>query len=264
MKTVLTANPPKNFNVENYINWIVTHTEPKAIKLEEIISASEADEEIQAVKKAIQTGEWSEITMLYKNFESEFCFAGEILLRSTRIVIPIILRERALMAAHEGHPGMSTMKSRLRSKVWWPKIDQNTEMFVKQCKGCTLMGAPSAPEPMKRTELPSKPWQDIAIDFCGPLPSGHNLFVIVDYYSRFVEVEVMTKIDSTKAIKALDKIFARFGFPMSITADNGRQFVSHEFQQYCNTNNIELISTTPYWPQQNGEVERPEKTCKIE
>lgn len=109
------------------------------------------------------------------------------------------------------------------------------------------MGAPAAPEPLKRTELPSQPWQDLAIDFCGPLPSGHNLFVIVDYYSRFIEVEVMTKIDSAKAIKVLDTIFARFGFPMSITADNGRQFISQEFQQYCDTNNIELVSTIPYF-----------------
>lgn len=122
------------------------------------------------------------------------------------------------------------------------------------------MGAPAAPEPLKRTELPSQPWQDLAIDFCGPLPSGHNLFVIVDYYSRFIEVEVMTKIDSAKAIKVLDTIFARFGFPMSITADNGRQFISQEFQQYCDTNNIELVSTIPYWPQQNGEVERQNRS----
>lgn len=258
--TVTTTPSETSLNVEHYINWIVTHSEPKAIKLEEIIAASIVDDEIKAVKKAIHTGEWSEQAKLYKNFEPELCFAGEILLRSTRIVIPKSLQERALQAAHEGHPGMTIMKGRLRSKVWWPKIDQNTEQFVKQCKGCTLMGAPAAPEPLKRTELPSQPWQDLAIDFCGPLPSGHNLFVIVDYYSRFIEVEVMTKIDSAKAIKVLDTIFARFGFPMSITADNGRQFISQEFQQYCDTNNIELVSTIPYWPQQNGEVERQNRS----
>lgn len=98
------------------------------------------------------------------------------------------------------------------------------------------------------------------MDLCGPLPTGHNLLVIVDYYSRFIEVEIMTKIDSAEIIKRLEVIFARFGFPLSITADNGRQFISEEFKQYCDVNNTKLISTTPYWPQQNGQVERQNRS----
>lgn len=47
---------------------------------------------------------------------------------------------------------------------------------------------------------------------------------------------------------------------MSITADNGTQLVSAEFKKFCDENNIILISTTPYWPQQNGEVERQNRS----
>lgn len=148
------------------------------------------------------------------------------------------------------------MKRRWRAKVWWPKIDQHAEYVVKNCRGCMLVSAPNAPEPLRRKELPSAAWQHLAIDFLGPLPSGHNLFVIVDYYSRFVEIEIMKKIDSTETIKRLQSIFVRFGLPISITADNGRQLISDEFRTYCTINNIELISTIPYWPQQNGEIER--------
>lgn len=203
---------------------------------------------------------WSDSISAFKTIEEELCFSNNILLRGTRIVLPESLRNKAIELGHEGHPGMTKMKQRLRAKVWWPKMDTQIEKFVKQCKGCTLVGAPNAPEPLKMTELPSKPWQHIAIDFCGPLPSGHHLFVIVDYYSRFTEVELMDKIDSARAIAKLKIIFARFGFPLSITADNGRQFVSQEFKDFCETNNIKLISTTPYWPQQNGEVERQNRS----
>lgn len=70
----------------------------------------------------------------------------------------------------------------------------------------------------------------------------------------------MRKIDSTETIKRLSVIFARFGNPVSITADNGRQLVSEEFKNFCNENNILLISTIPCWPQENGEVERQNRS----
>lgn len=64
-----------------------------------------------------------------------------------------------------------------------------------------------------------------------------------------------------KTIKRLQSIlFVRFGLPISVTADNGRQLISDEFRAYSNTNNIELISAIPYWPQQNGEIERQNRS----
>lgn len=151
--------------------------------------------------------------------------------------------------AHEGHPGMTIMKQRLRAKVWWPKLDQQVENYVKTCKGCMMVSAPPAPEPMKRRELPSAPWQHVAIDLLGPLSSGHSLLVVVDYFSRYIEVEIMKKIDSGETIRRLTPIFARFGLPLTITADNGPQFSSDEFvfssDEFCIKNNIKLVSTTP-------------------
>ena len=66
----------------------------------------------------------------------------------------------------------------------------------------------------------------------GPLPSGHHLLVVVDYYSRYKEVDVMTKIDAKEIINYLRIIFTCFGVPMSIRHDNGPQFDSVEFRNY--------------------------------
>ena len=44
---------------------------------------------------------------------------------------------------------------------------------------------------MARTELPQGPWQDLGMDFMGPLPNGDNILVLVDYFSRYFEVEFM-------------------------------------------------------------------------
>lgn len=261
-RLVTTEKPQPCFDLgtESYVNNIVSFAAPVAIKLAEIEELSQTDEMICAVKKGLTNNIWEGKALPLKLFETELCWAGHILLRGARIVMPEKLRTRTLELAHEGHPGMSKMKQRLRGKVWWPKIDAEAEAYVKKCHGCTMVAAPSAPEPLKRTVLPSEPWQHLAIDFLGPLPSGDYLLVVVDYFSRYIEVEIMRKIDSIETIKRLRIMFARFGYPISITADNGTQLVSNEFKGFCAETNIHLNSTTPYWPQQNGEVERQNRS----
>lgn len=215
-RLVVTESPHPCFDygTEAYVNHVTVLAAPIAIKLCEIDSASKEDETITAVRNGLDNNVWSDLAKPFKVFETELCFSGNILLRGNRIVMPVCLRARTIELAHGGHPGMSKMKQRLRTKVWWPKIDIDAEKCVKQCHGCTLVGAPSAPEPLMRTELPTKPWQYIAIDYMGPLPSGHNLLVVVDYFSRFIEVEILGKTtDSRETINHLRMIFARFGFP---------------------------------------------------
>ncbi|XP_055307867.1 uncharacterized protein K02A2.6-like [Sitodiplosis mosellana] len=261
-RLVTTERPQPCFDIgaEIYVNNIAASAAPVAIKLAEIEELSQTDEIICAVKKGLTDNDWEEKAIPLKPFETELCLAGNILLRGVRIVMPEKLRQRTLELAHEGHPGMSKMKQRLRGKVWWPKIDTEVEAYVKKCHGCMMVAAPPAPEPLKRTTLPSEPWQHLAIDYLGPLPSGDYLLVIVDYFSRYKEVEIMRKIDSVETIKRLRRIFALFGYPLSITADNGTQLVSVEFKAFCNETNIHLNSTTPYWSQQNGEVERQNRS----
>ena len=118
------------------------------------------------------------------------------------------------------------------------------------------MGPRPHPEPVRSTTLPTEPWMDIAIDLCGPLPSGEQLFVAVDYYSRWPEV-VWLKDTSTKAIiKCLETIFLIHGLPVTIRSDNGPQFAAKEFEAFCDYLGILHVKGIPYWPQSNAEVER--------
>ena len=55
----------------------------------------------------------------------------QLLLRGSRMVIPQVLREYVLKLAHEGHQGIMTTKCRLRSKVWWLKVDGDAEKLCK-------------------------------------------------------------------------------------------------------------------------------------
>lgn len=141
-------------------------------------------------RENIFNNDWHNSIKKIKIIQNECCFNGDILLRGTRIVIPYNLRQRVLEAAHEGHPGIVAMKARLRTKVWWPRIDKDAEHLVKACLGCTLVSNPTSPHPMKRQALPAEPWVDVAMDFLGPLPTRDYLFILVDYYSRYKEIKV--------------------------------------------------------------------------
>jgi transposase InsO family protein len=69
-----------------------------------------------------------------------------------------------------------------------------------------------------------------------------------------------TLATANNVIKALEPIFARYGYPSSIKTDNGPQFVSEPFETYLKQNGIGHRKTTPYWPQANGEVERQNRS----
>ena len=134
-----------------------------------------------------------------------------------------------------------------------------TEKQTAACRSChayQIVGLAPPPEPVKSTELPTAPWVDLAADLMGPLPSDEYIFMVVDYYSRYVEVKVMRTVPMQKIIIALGEIFSRYGLPRSINTDNGPQFIAEEFINYLEDNDIEHRRSTPLWPQANGEVER--------
>lgn len=233
-----------------------------ALDWKEIVSASRDDTEIRHVLECLDQNNFEELPLSFRIVANELCRCDDVLLRTDRVVIPAVLRDRVLRVAHEGHIGMRMMKSHLRSAVWWPKMDAAVEEFVKKCRSCILVAAPEPPMPMVRKEMPFGPWEELAVDFLGPLPDGHTLFVVVDYYSRFIEVCEMTQTTAKETILQLSRIFSRYGVPLTLRADNGPQLntTCEEFKGFCQDMGIRLINTIPYWPQQNGEVERQNRS----
>ena len=247
--------PPVHGHDDLYVKWIAQQAVPRAMTIAEVQEESRTDPELQLLRQSISQGSWPAELKRYEIIKYELCVLGDLVLRGTRLILPSSLRKTALELAHEGHPGIVKMKHHLRSKVWWPEVDKQAEQFVRRCHGCQLVGNPDPCEPITRTELPTRPWQHLAIDFLGPVDENY-LLVAVDYYSRFVEVVVMKKITTARVIPILTEMFARHGIPISIKCDNGPQFISEAWEGFLKENGIKLQHTTPLWPQANGEIER--------
>lgn len=254
---------PFDFEDELFIREVVaTSATSVALKWEQIEEECSKDLEIIEIIEMIRNDDQESLPLPYKVIANELCVVGHVLLRVDRIIIPKNLRERVLILAHDGHPGMRMMKSHLRTNVWWPQMDQQVEKFVRKCRGCTLVAAPNPPEPLVRKGLPDQPWVDVAADFLGPLPDGQYLLVVVDYYSRFMEVSEMHSITAGDTISELAIMFSRYGLPMTLRVDNGPQLNERceEFRGFCEENGIKLVNTIPFWPAMNGEVERQNRS----
>ena len=75
---------------------------------------------------------------------------------------------------------------------------------------------------------------------------------MVDYFSRFVEVQKLNTATSSSVISHLKSMFARFGIPTVMVTDNGTQFASGEMVGFSETYGFWHISTSPHYPQANG------------
>ena len=92
--------------------------------------------------------------------------------------------------------------------------------------------------------MPKSPWLSVAVDLCGPFPTGETLLILVDYYSQFPFVQILKSTTSATIISKLFKIFLVHGLPETITRDNRRQFTSNEMESFLKINGITHNRTT--------------------
>ena len=91
---------------------------------------------------------------------------------------------------------------------------------------------------------------------------NENFLLMVDSYSKWLEVEPIKKCNSDKTINCLRKWFSCYGLPKQLVSDNGPQFISEIFKQYMNENGINHLRTAAYHQSSNGQAERYVQTVK--
>ena len=177
------------------------------------------------------------------------------------VVVPAAGRREVLTILHSGHPGMSRMKSIARGIVWWPGLDAELEEKVKACSQCQVNSKSPPQAPLHPWEWPSRPWARVHIDHAGPF-QGKLFLVLVDAYSKWLEVVPVAATSSRCTIDALRLMFATHGLPEILVSDNGSGFTSVEFRDFLKANGIRHITSAPYHPATNGLAERAVQTFK--
>ena len=79
--------------------------------------------------------------------------------------------------------------------------------------------------------------------------------MVVDYYSRYVEIAGLFSTTSSDVINDLKSIFAHHGIPESVTSDNGPQYSSDPFQVFATKYGFVHRTCSPRFLQGNEEAE---------
>ncbi|KRX70380.1 LanC-like protein 2 [Trichinella sp. T6] len=155
----------------------------------------------------------------YVTCQHEISIHNGCLLWGSRVIIPLQARHKILKELHVGHPGIVRMKALARCYVWWPKLDTEIENLVRTCELCQQSRASPPHAPVHKWESPRIPWSRIHVDLAGPI-YGKNFLIVVDAFSKWLEVRVLKNTISESVISCLRQIFSIHGLPDIIVSDN--------------------------------------------
>lgn len=192
---------------------------------------------------------------------SELSIHEGCLLWGSRVVIPKSLQAQVLAILHASHPGVEKTKMIARSHVWWPGIDNDISNNVKSCTTCQAQHRAAKPVQQTPWPFPQRPWSRLHIDFGGPF-LGHTFLVIVDAFSKWIEVFPVSSTSAEATISSLRTAFAQHGLPDLIVSDNGPAFTSAQYLEFLTRNGIRRMLVPPYHPASNGAAERVVQTVK--
>ena len=140
-------------------------------------------------------------------------------------------------------------------------MDSTLENKVRTCNHCQMHRKNPPDAPLHPWEWPSRPLERVHIHYAGPF-LGTMFLIIVDAYSKWLEVHPTRVTTSKGTIEKLRETFATHGIPTTLVCDNGSNFCSEAFEDFLTKNGIHHRKTAPYHPSSNGLAERVVQTFK--
>ena len=252
--------------IDVMVNSVMRDLPASAGKLDQIRKLTDEDSSLQNLKQIVMEG-WPESRKKipsdlypYWNIRDEITVSDGILLAGSRIIMPAALRSEMLQRLHESHLGMEKSKARVRAVMYWPNLSKDIEDSVAQCAACLKYRPANQREPMIPHDIPDTPFTKIAMDIC--TFQGAEYLVVVDYYSKYPEVARLgTHKTAGVVISHLKGMLTRHGIPEEIVSDN-MPFNSAQFRKFAQEWNITLSTSSPTYPQSNGQAERMVETVK--
>ena len=187
-----------------------------------------------------------------------------------QLLVPKAGREQLFLSYHAslfgGHLGRTRTLARLADRFYWTGMADDVKDWLSQCVACIKRKSPVGRHHPLGHIPTGHCWDRIAMDIldvCDPTPEGFRyILVIADYFSKWTEAFPMkNKCADTVADILVEKIILRFGMPLVIHSDQGREFENGLMKSLCALLGCTKTRTAPYHPESDGMIERFNRTC---
>lgn len=215
----------------------------------------------------------------HKNFVVE---NGVILIRqggSKLLCIPNLtlqgrnIREIIISEAHSllAHLGVRKTLNYLRDHVWWKEMASDVATYCETCMTCKR-SKPNNHKPyglLNPLQVPSTPWENIGIDFVGPLPESKDrnasfdtITVIIDRLTGMVHLVPSRQNYNARQVAELifAEVYRLHGLPKSIVSDRDTLFTSTFWKHLHGLIGTKLHMSSAYHPESDGSTERANRT----
>ncbi|KAB0804231.1 hypothetical protein PPYR_01201, partial [Photinus pyralis] len=228
-------------------------------------TATERDPNLQQLKNYYVKGcpksikEVPDNLKVYFKLQNEIVFEEGLLFLNFRVIVPLELRKYVLNLLHEPHFGLEKTKCRARQLVYWPGLNKDIENCITKCSVCEYYQSSNVRQPLIPHQIPNLPFNKIAADICEF--GGKSYLIVQDYFSRWLEILPLRNKTSEEVIGKFKSLFATHGIPKILICDNV-PFGSYECTKFSKEWNFEIRTSSPRYPQSNGQAERAVQTAE--
>ena len=187
-----------------------------------------------------------------------------------QLLVPKAGRQELFLAYHAsligGHLGRNRTLARLSHRFCWSGMADDVGDWLRQCTTCMKRKSPAGHHHPLGNIPTGHRWDRIAmdiLDICEPTPDGYRyILVIADYFKKWTEAfPIKDKCADIVADVLVNKIILRFGMPLVIHSDQGRELENGLMYSLCLLLGCVKTRTAPYHPESDGMVELFNHTC---
>jgi hypothetical protein len=177
------------------------------------------------------------------------------------------LRTTIIQELHDsvltGHPGKNGTIAVVSREFFWPNLQTTVKQFVRNCSVCgrTKVWRDRKHGLLRPLPVPEQQWQEISVDFVGPLPVSSAFDTITVFTDRLGKGVILVPCNSTITAEEFATLFIRsyyslHGLPKAMVSDRGPQFIGIAWKTICSLLGIERRLSTAFHPQTDGATER--------